>query len=235
MDTLIETIKQFVSVSYGDGYGYGDGNGNGYGYGYGNGDGDGYGNGDGDGYGNGYGYGNGNGYGYGNGDGNGDGYGYGSGIKEFDGDKLYIIDGVPTAIKSVHGNVAKGYTIRHNSIKVPCYVAKVCNWFGHGETAHEALQAATDKALANEPIEKRIERLTAEYPDVDVPIENSRLFVIHNRLTGSCEFGRREFAKTHDIDVENGQMTMREFINLTKAAYGHDSIEALAKEYHIKL
>ena len=30
-------------------------------------------------------------------------------MKEYDGKKLYNIDGVPTAIDSVHGNLAKGY------------------------------------------------------------------------------------------------------------------------------
>ncbi len=71
-------------------------------------------------------------------------------------------------------------------------------------------------------------------PDVDVLIEHSALFSLHNFLTGSCLLGRKEFAKSHAIDPEHGSMTMREFINLTKGAYGGDNIRQLADAYGIK-
>lgn len=72
-------------------------------------------------------------------------------------------------------------------------------------------------------------------PDVDVPIEHSALFSLHNFLTGSCLFGRQEFAKEHSLDPEHGSMTMREFIHLTKDAFGGDNIRQLADAYKIKL
>lgn len=46
-------------------------------------------------------------------------------------------------------------------------------------------------------------------PDVDVLIEHSALFSLHNFLTGSCLLGRKEFAKSHAIDPEHGSMTMK--------------------------
>ena len=212
---------------YGDGDGNGDGNGDGYGYGYGNGSGNGYGYGNG--YGNGYGDGSGYGDGYGNGDGNGDGYGYG--VKEFNGKTVYVVDGVPTIIESIKHNYAKGYTIRRNVELIPCYIAKVGNYFAHGETLKEALQSAQEKYDENKPLEERIADTIKKYPTLDTKVSHKELYILHHVLTGSCKFGRDEFAKSHGIDTNKGEMTMRAFIDLTRNAYGGDAIVALEKEY----
>ena len=254
-----DVIKQFLAVSsgYGSGDGYGSGYGSGYGAGSGYGSGDGYGDGDGSGYGDGdgYGYGSGDGSGYGSGDGSGygsgDGYdydpgsdydsgsgsgdGYGYGIKSYDGHEVYIIDDMQTIIYSVHGNIARGATINIDLTLADCYIAKCEDYFAHGETAKQAMADAQSKAYQNKPIEERIGYVIENYPDVDVPIEHSALFSLHNFLTGSCLFGRKEFAKAHSLDPEHGAMTMREFIHLTKDAFGGDNIRQLADAYKIKL
>ena len=240
-----DVIKQFLAVSYGyvvsygDGSGYGSGDGSGYGsgygydydssYGYGSGDGSGYGSGSGDGSGYGYGSGSGSDDGYGSGDG--DGYG----IKSYDGHEVYIIDDMQTIIYSVHGNIARGATINIDLTLADCYIAKYEDYFAHGETAKQAIDNAQSKVYQNKPIEERIDYVIENYPDVDVPIEHSALFSLHNFLTGSCLFGRKEFAKAHSLDPEHGAMTMREFIHLTKDAYGEDNIRQLADAYKIKL
>ena len=175
------------------------------------------------GYGNGYGNGN----GYGDGNGNGDGYG----IAEINGKKVYKVDGVPTIIESIKGNIAKGYTIRHNVELVPCYVAKVGNYFAHGETSHEALQAAQEKYDENRPLSERIADTVRKYPTLDTKVSHSELYSLHHVLTGSCKFGRDEFARAHGLDTKNGEMTMREFIELTKDAYGRDAILQLKGAY----
>ena len=253
MDVLKNKIEKFLAISSGSGYGYGSGSGNGYGSGsgdgdgYGNGNGYGYGSGDGsgDGYGSGsgYGYGSGSGYGYGSGSGNGsgdgygdgygngNGYGYGYGISEINGHKVYKIDGVPTIITDVRGNIAQGYTLKSNVNLVPCYIAKVGDCFAHGETSHKAYEDALAKALRNEPIEQRIARVIKKYPTLDTVVSHKELYKLHNILTGSCEFGRKEFAKAHNLDPDKGEMTMREFINLTSSAYGGDAIKELLHAY----
>ena len=206
-------IKQFLAVSSG----YGSGSGYGYGYGYGSG----YGAGDGSGYG------SGSGYGYGDGD--------GSGIKSYNGHEVYRIDDMQTIIYSVHGNIARGATINSDFTLADCYIAKCGDYFAHGETAKQAMADAQSKAWQNKPIEERIDYVIGKYPNVDVPIEHSALFSLHNFLTGSCLFGRQEFAKSHSLDPEHGAMTMREFIHLTKDAYGGGNIRQLADAYKIKL
>lgn len=223
-----EVIKQFLAV--------GDGDGSGEGSGYGFRDGDGLGSGDGDGSSSGYGYGNGLDYGsdYGSGYGDGSSSGSGDGIKSYNGHEVYVIDELQTIIYSVHGNIAKGATINQNLTLTDCYIAKYEDYFAHGNTAKQAMLDAQAKAYQDKPIEERIDHVVGKYPDVDVPIEHSVLFSLHNFLTGSCLFGRQEFAKSHSLDTEHGTMTMREFIHLTKDAFGGDNIRQLADAYGIK-
>lgn len=238
-----EVIKQFLAV--GDGDGSGDGSGFGFGDGRGLSDGSGYGYGfgfgrglsDGDDYDYGYGYGDGSGdgdsddygYGYGYGDGSGD------GIKSYNGHEFYVIDYLQTIIYSIHGNIAKGATINQDLTLTDCYIAKYEDYFAHGDTAKQAMLDAQAKAYQDKPVEERIAHVVGKYPDVDVPIEHSALFSLHNFLTGSCLFGRQEFAKSHSLDPEHGSMTMREFISLTKDAFGGDNIRQLADAYGINV
>ena len=218
-----EVIKQFLAISSVDGSGDGDGSG------YGSGSGSGYGSG----YGYGFGFGSGDGDGYGYGDGYGDGDGYG--IKSYNGYEVYIIDDMRTIIHSVHGNIARGAIINSDLTLADCYIAKYEDYFAHGETAKQAMADAQSKAYQNKPFEERIDYVIEKYPDVDVLIEHSALFSLHNFLTGSCLFGRKEFAKAHSLDPEHGSMTMREFIHLTKDAFGGDNIRQLADAYKIRL
>ena len=214
----------------GDGFGFGFGFGNGFGNGDGDCNGDGNGDGDGNGFGDGFGFGNGNGFGFGCGCGNGNGNGDGFGFKRICGYDVHRIDGVPTIIYSVRGNIARGATIRHNSELVPCYIAKdeYLGLFAHGATGKEAYKALLDKAILRRPIEERIaEFLKAHNTSIAYPAQD--LFDWHHRLTGSCEFGRREFCKRHGIDVESDFYTISEFVELTKNDYGGNIILQLGK------
>ena len=232
----MEVLIKFLSVGYGYGNGYSYGNGYGYGYGNGYGNGNGNGNGDGNGYGNGYGdgYGDGNGDGYGDGNGYGNGYGSGDGsgdgILEIDGHQVYKVDGIPTIIESVHGNYAKGYTLKQNVILVPCYIAKVGDYFAHGATLHEAMADAEAKYNQSLPLEERIKNIIAKYPTLDTIVPNRELFVLHNLLTGSCKFGREQFCANHGISLDDS-MTMQEFINRTRNDYGCHAIVVLESVY----
>ena len=217
MDTLTDKINKFLALDVGYGNGYGDGYGNGYG------DGDGYGYGDGDGH------------GYGDGYGDGDGYGNGDGIINFDGHTVYKIDNVPTCITQVHGRrYAIGFTIKDNSVKVPCYIARFDNSFAHGETLRDAVNDATAKALQAKPVEERVKEVVKLHPYPTVPISNKELFKLHNTLTGSCEFGRRQFCERHGISLDDS-MSMADFIYKTKGEYGGEAIRQLAEAYGIKL
>ena len=241
MESLEDKIRKFLSSGsgYGSGYGYGDGSGSGSGYG--SGDGSGYGYGSGSGSGSGYGSGSGDGSGYGYGDGSGSGYGDGSGsgsgdgsgdgeLKSYNHRKVYSIDDVPTLIDSVRGNVARGYMINRDKTLSACYVVKVGNSFAHGETLHAAQRDALSKHMQEMPEEERIEMFIKEHPSIDEVFPCEDLFRWHNTLTGSCEFGRRQFCSDHGIDLD-GEYTVRYFLDITKDAYGGEVIRKVRERY----
>ena len=175
--------------------------------------------------------GSGYGSGYGYGSGSGSGYGYGSGIQTFCGHKVYIVDGVETLIYSVKGNIAKGAMLRKDLSLNPCYIAKVGNFFAHGETVHKAVRDAQAKYEKNRPIEDRISDFN-EHFKTDVKYSVKEFYQWHNTLTGSCSFGRNAFAKENGINIESDIMTREEFADLTKNSYGSGIILQLIESWN---
>lgn len=212
-----------VSDGCGNGRGNGRGNGYGYGYGYGCGRGCGRGNGSGYGCGCGSGCGSGNGRGYGNGYGNG-------GVKEINGHAVYVIDNTETIITSIHGNVAQGFILEYNTKLVPCYIAKDNNHFAHGKTLREAFTSLQEKLYDDSTEEERIRAFKRKFPSYNTKYSNQDLFVYHHVLTGSCRMGRESFANSRGISLSD-KTTVREFVQLTKDAYGGDIIMKLPKAY----
>ena len=191
--TLDEKIKAFLSVNYSSGDGSGAGSGDGSGYG------------SGDSY------------------GSGSGSGYGDGIKRFNRETVYQIDGVNTLIRSVRGNTAHGAILNGDLTLTPCYIVKQENVFAHGETLREAMEALRDKLFEDMPEDERIDAFLRE-TDREKTYPTQHFYDWHHRLTGSCDMGRKQFARDHGVDLEHGMMTLAEFLELTKAAYGGDVI-----------
>ena len=236
----MEVLEGFLKTSNGNGngYGFGDGYGNGNGNGYGFGDGYCNGNGNGNGSGKGYGNGNGNGYGfgdgycYGNGNGNGNGYGFGDGsgnvgcISSINGMHVYNIDGVPTVIAHVKGNIAKGWILENDLTLNPCYIAKQDNMFAHGDTLRDAMEALEEKLFDDMSEGERIGAFLDAVEDG--PEYPARLFFDwHGRLTGSCHLGRETFVKNHGIVLDKDTMTLKRFLELTREDYGGDTIRRI--------
>ena len=226
MEAIEKDIERFLAVGSGDGDGYGDGSGSGSGYGFGSGSGDGdgsgYGSGDGDGSGSGSGYGDGSGYGSGSGD----------GVKEFNGRKVYDIDCVSTLIYAVRGNVAKGAVLGRDLTLEDCWIAKRGNFFAHGDTLHDAVEAVEAKWGENRPLDERIAEFVKTHPALDE--EYGDLFEWHHILTGSCEFGRRQWCEEHGYKPTDS-ITLRMFLTETAGDYGGDVIRQVAQQYGLEL
>lgn len=217
----VKVIEAFLRQKLnGDGSGDGSSYGESFGYGFG--------------YGFSYGYGYGSGYGDGSGDGSGDCYGdcYGDGLKEYNGQLVWYIDDVPTLIDSVHGDHARGFIINRDLTISPCYIARVENSFAHGDTLRQAVRDAVAKEMEKAPLEERIARFVAEYPDPDASVPFRTLYDWHHILTGSCMMGRDQFTREHDLDTD-ADYTPRYFIGITSNAYGKEAIKALADAYGI--
>lgn len=194
-------IEKFLSVPC-NGYNSNGGYGSGFAYNSGYRDGSGYGGEDGSGYGDGY-------------------------VNMLNGEHVYQIDAVPTLIDSVSGNFAKGRILSKDMTTRPCYIAKVCNYFAHGDTLREAMADAYEKYNENRPLTERIAEFNREFPDRDVKVDAARLFEWHHILTGSCLAGRKAFSEYRELDYEHGHYTVNEFIRLTREAYGGEAIQEL--------
>ena len=210
----------------GSGYGSGYGSGSGSGYGYGYGDGSGYGYGSGSGYGSGYGDGDGSGDGYGDGSGYGD--GYGDGISSFCNDTVYIIDEVPTIVRKIVGNLAKGAILNSDMTLTPCYIVRDGRGkFAHGETAKAAQDALLEKIYEDMDIDEAVEKMLSEL-DLGKKYPASEFYKWHHILTGSCEMGRKAFMRNHGISMED-EFTVAEFVEIVKNDFGADRISVLAE------
>ena len=240
-------IEEFVKKNEDDygfvdgfGYGYGDGSGFGYGYGDGYGSGNAYGCGftDGSVFGDGYGRGNDYGYGCGLGSGSGgsDGYGVGDGfdssVYRFNNDKVYTIDGVPTIIRHIKGNIAKGYIVNGDFTLDKCYVVKDDNLLAHGKTLKEAIQSLNEKKWENLDTEEVIEEFCNKFEKGKL-YKGTDFFDWHHYLTGSCLQGRESFCKNHGINLED-EFTVDEFIEATVNDYNGEVIKELKERWKLK-
>ena len=219
----------------GFGYGFGDGCGSGFGDGCGSGSGSGYGCGSdsGDGCGSGFGDGCGSGFGYG-GMSMAIGYGFGDGILRFCSEDIYMIDGIPTMLGIIHGNIARGRILLEDLTTKTCYVVKQGGVYAHGETLRAAMEALRDKLLEGMPLEERIEEFVKAH-EWGKAYQSADYYDWHRKLTGSCEMGRSEFAAAHGYKLTADELlTVEEFIDLTKGSYGGDIIRRLREAYNKK-
>ncbi len=172
------------------------------------------------------------GYGYGLIDGGGDGYGDSEDswlyVKAYCGKPIYNVDGVPTMIYSVRHGVAFGATLRADLTTTPCVIVKSGHVYAHGTTLREATEALRDKLCDGMNEEERIAAFWECHNRTD-KYSGRDLWYWHHRLTGSCEFGRNEFAKNHSINIDNSEFTVAEFVELCKDSYGGDVIRKLVK------
>lgn len=135
-------------------------------------------------------------------------------------------------VKALGGNVAKGAVLQKDLTLKDCWIAKRGNFFAHGDTLHAAVDAVNAKWRENRPLDERIAEFVKTHPSLDE--EYGDLFAWHHTLTGSCEFGRRNWCEEHGYKPADS-ITLRTFFEKTKDDYGGDVIRLVAKEYGIDL
>lgn len=180
--------------------------------------------------------GDGSGYVGGSGDGSGSGFGsgFGDGIRRFCGKDVYMIDGIPTMLGIVHGNIARGRVLLEDLTTKPCYVVKQGGVYAHGKTPREAMEALRDKLLEGMPEEERIAEFVKAHK-WGKAYQSADYYDWHHKLTGSCEMGRSEFAAAHGYKLTADELlTVEEFIDLTEGSYGGDIIRRLREAYNKK-
>lgn len=163
-----------------------------------------------------------------------DGYPYSSGfsLKDFMGMPVYLIDGKPVCITSIHGRHAMGYLIRGGYKLERCHIAKDADEHGHlaiGKTRSKAENALYPKRFVIREA-WRIDAFVKDFKaDTYYPIDD--LLGWHRALTASSENEIAEAVRIHGIDV-NGVMTVKEFLALAeKIKCGRSTIRKLNKFY----
>ena len=189
----------------------------------------------GSGWGAGWGDGAGWGVGAGAGDGAGDGAGVGDGagckITEYQGKNVYYIDSIPCVFESVHETWSAVLVIDQNDFSVEkAFIAKLDGYFAHGDTIKDAFASVTEKVMDNMDFDEKKKTFFDKFPSLTEQYAAIDFFSWHHIITGSCEFGRKSFAKEHDVDLD-GSMTVKRFIELTKESYGGDRIKELEGMY----
>ena len=168
------------------------------------------------------------------GDGSGYGYGsgYGSGLKTYNNQTVHYIDGIATVIRTAFRNAARGYVINSDLTTRDCVIVKSGNVFAHGDTFADAQAALQEKLFDEMDADEKIELFREKFKD-GVKYPAREFYDWHHKLTGSCEFGRKSFARDREIDLDAGMYTVREFVEITKDAYGGEIIRRL-EEYYVK-
>ena len=115
----------------------------------------------------------------------------------------------------------------------PCFIVKENDILAHGDTLRDAFTSLQEKLYDSSTEEERIEAFVKKFPEYDVKYDNSLLFTYHHVLTGSCKMGRETFCKDKGLSL-NGKTSVREFVELTKDAYGGDIIRKLPSVYGVK-
>lgn len=120
--------------------------------------------------------------------------------------------------------------MRNDMTLQKCYVAKNRGYFAHGETLKDAVLEVNRKVLINMDVDGVINEFIKEFRVTDVKYPAKKFYEWHQYLTGSCEMGRNEFVRNGGYDLDQDEFTVKEFINITRNAYGKENIAKLEEE-----
>lgn len=149
------------------------------------------------------------------------------GITMFNGQKVYNIDSMLTVITSIHGDIASGFIINNDLTTKKCAIARGHGYFAHGDDVQSAVSALEAKILESLDIDEKMTKFKEEFK-LGTKYPARKFYNWHHILTGSCEFGRNEFARTHGVDLDKS-MTPEEFFALVNGFYGWENIKKAAE------
>ena len=140
----------------------------------------------------------------------------------------YIIDNINTFVRHIdlERGILLGFILNLDNTITECVVIKENNKFAHGKDLREAIESLQEKLYDGSTETERIAKFKEHFQNFYQKYPNSELFMWHHILTGSCKFGRNEFVKSHNINLD-GSMNIYEFIELTKSSYGENTIKKL--------
>lgn len=137
------------------------------------------------------------------------------------------VDNIWCKVLNVKDNLAKVQVWPTQEI---AYIAEFQGQQAHGKDAHAAMEAAKQKWEATRSVEERIESVRKQFAEApDNKLSGHDLYKIHGMLTGSCAFGRDNFVKTHNIDLDR-MYSLKEFVEITGSDYGGQTVKRLLEK-----
>ena len=144
---------------------------------------------------------------------------------------VFYIDGIPTIIDKIRGNVAKCRMVSEIDFSTKlCYVAKNGKYFAHEETMRRAIESVQNKMYSNLNVEDKIKEFRNKFKN-NIKYSSQTFFKWHNILTGSCEAGRKYFIANNNVDMSK-KYTVKEFIRICENSFGGSIIKKL-KQYYV--
>ena len=101
--------------------------------------------------------------------------------------------------------------------------------FENGADLNDAQQYLLKKEIDTLSIEQKISMFTSTFQN-DKKYKGFEFYDWHHNLTGSCDFGRQQFIKTHNLSLDD-EFTVMDFIKLTENDYNGSIIKELKKYY----
>ena len=99
----------------------------------------------------------------------------------------------------------------------------------HGKTLQKARTALEEKIYDNLDVDEAIKEFRKKFNNTD-KYRGTEFYTWHRILTKSCEMGRDNFVKNHNIDLEN-EFTVKEFIKICENDFGGKIIKQLKEFY----
>lgn len=165
----------------------------------------------------------------GSGSGSGEGRGLDIKISVANSFPVAYIDGIPCIVRSAHSKWAKVSVIRTDDFTLKdAFVGRYETAIAHGDTIRKAIDAAREKYFSMLDFNRQKKRLLAEFAE-NKRLSVKELYQWHGILTGSCEYGRSLFQEEHELS-DDDELTLSEFVQLTKSSYGGDVIARLVEE-----
>ncbi len=142
------------------------------------------------------------------------------------GNRVYYIDEIPCVINSIKSDYALVEVIEYNGLNTSSmYVAKKDGFFAHGHTLEEAIKDANEKWMVSQTVEEKIEQFKIQFKK-GILYKAQLFYDWHTLLTGSCKAGKDMWISQKGISLE-GDMTVAQFIDITKNEYGAEIIRRL--------
>ena len=155
----------------------------------------------------------------------------GVGIKRYNGNDVYFINGYALYITHIRKPYAMGEIIKNDLTTQPCYIARVNNHIAVGESLHDVIEELRDKiSISNDNEYDVAQAFVLAHPDYEKEYDWDEMVFWHSLTTASCKEGRDKFS-SHANKGKGSKATPKELIDFIKQSRDKSLGEKIEKIY----